>query len=182
MTKTADVARLFDETEKAFGGIDVLVNSAGMMIIKRIADTEDEIFDRTFAINVRGTFNTLKQAAKRIRSGGHIINFSTSVNPLTLPGYGVYGASKAAVEVLTSILTKEMRGRNVTVNTVGPGPTATELFFEGKTQEQIDRLANLNPFERLAKPDEIAGAVAFLVGPDGTWVNGQTLRVNGGMI
>jgi 3-oxoacyl-[acyl-carrier protein] reductase len=182
VSKTADVARLFDETEKAFGGVDVLVNNAGIMAMKPIAEFDDDTFDRIFAINVRGTFNTLKQAAKRIRTGGRIINFSTSATPLTLPGYGPYGASKAAVEVFTAILTKELRGRNVSVNTVAPGPVATELFFDGKTAEQVERLAKLNPFERLGRPDDIANVVAFLVGPEGAWVNGQTLRANGGMV
>jgi 3-oxoacyl-[acyl-carrier protein] reductase len=182
VSKTADVARLFDETEKAFGGIDVLVNNAGVMAIKPIAELDDETFDRIFAINVRGTFNTLKQAAKRIRSGGRVINFSTSATLLALPGYAAYCASKSAVEVFTSILTKELRGRNVAVNTVAPGPVATELFFEGKTPEQVERLTKLNPFERLGTPDDIANVVAFLAGPDGAWVNGQTLRANGGMV
>jgi 3-oxoacyl-[acyl-carrier protein] reductase len=181
VSKTADVARLFKETEKAFGGVDVLVNNAGIMVTKPIAEFDDETFDRIFAINVRGTFNTLKEAAKKIRNGGRIINFSTSVTPLSLPGYGPYGASKAAVEVLGNILTKELRGRNVAVNTVAPGPVGTELFLEGKTPEQIDRMAKLNPFERLGQPDDIANVVAFLAGPDGAWINGQTLRANGGM-
>jgi 3-oxoacyl-[acyl-carrier protein] reductase len=182
VSKTADVARLFDETEKAFGGVDVLVNNAGIMAIKPIAEFDDETFDRIFAINVRGTFNTMKQAAKRIRSGGRIINLSTSVTPLTLPGYAPYSASKAAVEVLTTHLTKELRGRNVAVNAIAPGQVATELFLDGKTPEQVDRLAKLNPFERLGQPDDIANVVAFLVSPDGAWINGQTLRANGGMV
>jgi len=182
VSKTADVVRLFDQTEKAFGGVDVLVNNAGILETKPIAEFDDEMFDRIFAINVRGTFNTLKQAAKRIRSGGRIINFSTSVTPLTLPGYGPYSASKAAVEALSAILTKEQRGRNISVNTVAPGPVATELFLDGKTPEQVERLAKLNPFERLGQPDDIANVVAFLAGPDSGWVNGQTLRANGGMV
>lgn len=182
VSKTADVARLFDETEKAFGGVDVLVNNAGIMVTKPIAEFDDDTFDRIFAINVRGTFNTLRQAAKRIRSGGRIINFSTSVTPLTLPGYAPYSASKAAVEVFTTHLAKELRGRSVSVNTVAPGPVATELFLDGKTPEQVDRLAKLNPFERLGQPDDIANVVAFLAGREGAWVNGQTLRANGGMV
>jgi 3-oxoacyl-[acyl-carrier protein] reductase len=181
VAKTADVARLFDETEKAFGGVDVLVNSAGIMAIQPIAEFEDDVFDRIFSINVRGTFNTLKQAAKRIRSGGRIINVSTSVLALSLPGYGPYSASKAAVEALSKVLANEFRGKNVAVNAVAPGPVATELFLEGKTAEQIDRLAKLNPFERLGQPHDIANVVAFLAGPDGAWINGQTIRANGGM-
>ena len=181
VAKTEDVVRLFDEAEKAFGGVDVLVNSAGIMAMKPIAEFEDEMFDRIFAINVRGTFNTLKQAAKRIRNGGRVINFSSSVLALGMPGYGPYSATKAAVEALSKVLANEFRGKNVAVNTVAPGPVATELFLEGKTSEQVDRLAKLNPFERLGQPDDIANVVAFLAGPDGAWINGQTIRANGGM-
>ena len=182
VSKTEDVAKLFDQTEQAFGGVDVLVNNAGIMKVGTIADASEDIFDRTFAINVRGTFNTLKQAARRIRAGGRIINFSTSSTPLSLPGYGIYCASKAAVEVLGSILAKELRGRQITVNTVAPGPVGTELFFEGKTSEQVDRLAKLSPFERLGEPEDIARVIAFLAGPEGGWISGQTIRANGGMV
>lgn len=181
VAKTADAERLFSETEKAFGGVDVLVNSAGIMTVKPLAEIEDETFDRTFAVNVRGTFNTLKQATKKMRNGGRIINFSSSVIALSLPGYAPYAASKAAVETLSKVLANELRGRNIGVNTVAPGPVATELFLDGKTPEQIDRMSKMNPFERLGTPEDIAGVVAFLAGPDGAWINGQTIRANGGM-
>jgi 3-oxoacyl-[acyl-carrier protein] reductase len=182
VSDAAAVRRMFDTVEKSFEGVDVLVNNAGVMPLATIADTDDATFDRLIGINLRGTFNTLREAARRVRSGGRIINFSSSQSALLMPTYGVYAATKAAVEALTHVLSKELRGRNVTVNAVSPGPTATQLFLEGKTPEVIDRLAKLAPLERLGQPDDTAGVVAFLAGPDGAWVNGQILRVNGGMI
>ncbi|RUV72830.1 MAG: SDR family oxidoreductase [Mesorhizobium sp.] len=176
------VRRMFDSAETAFGGIDVLINNAGIMMLATIADSDDTLFDRQIAINLKGTFNTLREAAKRLRDGGRIVNFSSSVVGLLQPTYGVYASTKAAVEAMTPILAKELRGRNITVNAIAPGPTATKLFLDGKPQEVIERLAKLAPLERLGQPEDIADAVAFLVGPDGSWINGQTLRANGGII
>jgi 3-oxoacyl-[acyl-carrier protein] reductase len=176
------VRRMFDAAEAAFGGINVLVNNAGIMTLATIAETDDAAFDRLIGVNLKGTFNTLREAAKRLRDGGRIINFSSSVVGLLQPTYGVYAATKAAVEAMTGVLVKELRGRNITVNAVAPGPTATDLFLNGKPQEIVDRLAKLAPLERLGQPEDIAAAVAFLAGPDGGWVNGQTIRVNGGII
>jgi 3-oxoacyl-[acyl-carrier protein] reductase len=176
------VRRLFDATETAYGGVNVLVNNAGIMKLSSIADVDDATFDRLIAVNLKGTFNGLREATRRLRAGGRIINFSTSVVGLRLETYGVYAASKAAVETLTAILAKELRGRSITVNAIAPGPTATDLFLDGKPQELIDRMAKMNPLERLGTPQDIAAAVAFLAGPDGSWINGQTLRANGGMI
>jgi 3-oxoacyl-[acyl-carrier protein] reductase len=176
------VARMFASAETAFGGVDVLVNNAGIMRLATIADSDDALFDRQIAVNLTGTFNTLREAAKRLRDGGRIVNFSSSVVGLLQPTYGVYAATKAAVEAMTSILAKELRGRNITVNAIAPGPTATKLFLDGKPQAVIDHLAKLAPLERLGQPEDIADAVAFLTGPDGAWINGQTLRANGGII
>ncbi|RDJ27730.1 SDR family NAD(P)-dependent oxidoreductase [Bosea caraganae] len=176
------VRRMFDSAETAFGGVDVLINNAGIMNLATIAESDDALFDRQIAVNLKGTFNTLREAAKRLRDGGRIVNFSSSVVGMLQPGYGVYAATKAAVEAMTSILAKELRGRNITVNAVAPGPTATKLFLDGKPQEVIDRLAKLAPLERLGQPEDSAATVAFLVGPDGAWINGQTLRANGGII
>jgi 3-oxoacyl-[acyl-carrier protein] reductase len=173
---------MFETVTTKFGGIDVLVNNAGVMLLANLADFDDATFDRQIAINLKGTFNTLREAAKRLRSGGRIINFSSSVVGLLQPTYAVYAATKAGVEAMTSILAKELRGRNITVNTVAPGPTATDLFLKGKPQAVIDHLANLAPLARLGQPADIAGVVSFLAGPDGAWVNGQTLRANGGII
>jgi len=176
------VRKMFDSAEAAFGGLDVLVNNAGIMTLSAIADTDDASFDRLIAVNLRGTFNTLREAAKRLRDGGRIINFSSSVVGLLMPTYGVYVATKAAVEGLTSVLAKELRGRNITVNAVAPGPTATDLFLKGKPQDVVDRMAKMAPLERLGQPRDIADVVSFLAGPDAAWVNGQVLRVNGGII
>jgi 3-oxoacyl-[acyl-carrier protein] reductase len=182
IAQAAEVARLFDAAERAFGPIGVVVNSAGIMKMLPIATASEGDVDATLATNVRGTFNVLKQAAKRVPDGGRIVTFSSSVVAMSFPNYGPYAASKAAVEVLTRTLANELRGRQMTVNAVAPGSTATELFFEGKSQEQIDRFAKLPPLERLGTPEEIADVVAFLVGPDGGWVNGQVLRANGGYV
>jgi len=182
IARAVDVERLFDEAERAFGPIGVVVNSAGIMKMLPIATASEDDLDATFAINVRGTFNVLKQAARRVPAGGRIVTFSSSVVAMSFPNYGPYAASKAAVEVLTRTLANELRGRQITVNAVAPGSTATELFFEGKSQEQIDRFVKLPPLERLGTPEDIAAVVAFLVGPDGGWVNGQVLRANGGFV
>jgi 3-oxoacyl-[acyl-carrier protein] reductase len=188
MTAQADVSdptaviRMFDSAEAAYGGVDVLVNNAGIMQLSMIGETTDEVFDRQIAINLKGVFNGMREAAKRLRNGGRIINFSSSVVGLYQPSYGVYAATKAGIEAMTHILSKELRGRNITVNAVAPGPTATALFLDGKPQEVIDHLSKLAPLERLGQPEDIAAAVAILAGPDGAWINGQVLRANGGII
>jgi 3-oxoacyl-[acyl-carrier protein] reductase len=178
------VRELFDRAEVTFGKVDVLVNNAGVMPpgLPALSATDDATFDRLFGINVKGTFNTLREASIRLNAGGRIVNFSSSVIGLGLPGYAVYAATKGAVEVMTNILAKELRGRNITVNAIAPGPTATELFLNGKTEEVIQRLATAAPLGRLGTPEDIASAVAFLIGPDGNWINGQTLRANGGIV
>lgn len=175
-------ARLFSDAEAALGPLQVLVNSAGVLSMTTIADSDDALFDRIVGVNLKGSFNMLREAARRMQDGGRIVNLSTSLTGTRLPTYGVYTATKAAVEAMTSILAKELRGRNITVNAVAPGPTATEMFFEGKTQARIQALADMTPLQRLGTPDDIAAAVAFLAGPDGGWINGQTLRANGGLI
>ncbi|HEX4169020.1 MAG TPA: SDR family oxidoreductase [Bryobacteraceae bacterium] len=182
VSKAEEVTGLFDVAEKEFGGVDVLVNNAGIMSLASVATTDDAMLDRTISVNLKGTFNGLREAAKRLRSGGSIINFSTSVVGTKLETYGIYAATKAGVEILTAILSKELRGRSITVNAVAPGPTATDLFLHGKSQELIDRFAKMNPLERLGTPPDIAAVVSFLAGPDGSWVNGQVLRANGGMV
>ena len=182
VSRPVEVVRMFDVTEKEFGGVDVLVNNAGIMTLSTIAAADDAMFDRIIAVNLKGTFNGLREAAKRLRSGGSIINFSTSVIGVRLPTYGIYAAAKSAVETLTAILSNELRGRSVTVNAIAPGPTATDLFLHGKSQELIDHMAKMNPLERLGTPQDIAAAVSFLAGPDGSWINGQVLRANGGMV
>ncbi|EKN3724008.1 TPA: SDR family oxidoreductase [Yersinia enterocolitica] len=178
----AAVAQLFTKAETAFGGVDVLVNNAGIMSLSTVADSDDEHFDRQIAINLKGSFNGMREAARWLRNGGRIVNFSTSVVGLKLEKYAVYAATKAAVETMTAILAKELRGRDITVNAVAPGPTATDLFLNGKSAELIEKMAKMAPLERLGTPEDIAAAVAFLVGKDGGWINGQVLRANGGLI
>lgn len=178
----AAVSQLFTKAETAFGGVDVLVNNAGIMSLSTIADSDDEHFDRQIAINLKGSFNGMREAAKRLRNSGRIVNFSTSVVGLKLEKYAVYAATKSAVETMTAILAKELRGRDITVNAVAPGPTATDLFLNGKSAELIEKMAQMAPLERLGTPEDIAAAVAFLVGKDGGWINGQVLRANGGLI
>lgn len=178
------VRSLFDAVEAKLGPVTVLVNNAGVMpsALPRLVDTEDVTFDHLFAINVKGSFNTMREAARRMSSGGRIINISTSVIGLALPGYAIYAATKAAIETMTNILAKELRGKNITVNAVAPGPTATALFLNGKTPEQIETLSKMAPLERLGHPEDIAALVAVLAGPDCAWINGQTIRANGGIV
>jgi len=178
----AAMRRMFDQAAAASGGVDVLVNNAGIMQLAKISDADDGFFDRHIAINLKGVFNGMREAAKRLRSGGRIISFSSSVVGLYQPTYGVYAATKGGVEAMTHVLANELRGRNITVNAVAPGPTATDLFLKGKPKEVIDHLAKLAPLERLGEPRDIAAVVAFLASPDGAWINGQVLRANGGII
>jgi 3-oxoacyl-[acyl-carrier protein] reductase len=175
------VAALFDETEKTFGGVDVVVHTAGVMLLSPLVDLDLADFDRMHRINVRGTFVVDQQAVRRLRRGGALINFSTSVTHIAVPNYTAYAATKGAVDGMTLILAKEVRGRDITVNAVAPGPTATPLYFDGKDQETIDRAAKAAPLERLGVPDDIAEAVSFLAGP-ARWVNGQVVYVNGGVV
>lgn len=176
------VSGMFDDIERALGPVDVLINNAGVMPLGTIAEMDDGTFDRLVAINFAGAFYNMREAAKRLPDGGRIVNLSSSVVGLLQPTYGVYAATKAAVEAMTHVLSKELRGRGITVNAVAPGPTATSLFMDGKSQQLIDTIASMNPLERLGTPEDIAHVVSFLVSSEGGWINGQVLRANGGMI
>ncbi|MFJ4901281.1 SDR family oxidoreductase [Streptomyces sp. NPDC088727] len=176
-----EMAALFDTAEERFGAVDVVVNTAGIMLLAPVVEMDLDAFDRMHRVNVRGTFVVSQLAARRLRSGGALINFSTSVTRLQQPTYAAYAASKGAVEAMTLILARELRGRDVTVNAVAPGPTATPLFLEGKSPELVERIAAASPLDRLGTSEDIASAVAFLAGPDGRWVNGQVLFANGGI-
>lgn len=175
-----DVRLMFDSAIRKFGKVDILVNNAGSMLNKRIQDTTDEDFDRMFSVNVKGTFNTLREAATRLENEGRIVNFSSSTTLMMLPTYGTYCATKGAVEQLTRVFAKEIGSRRITVNSVLPGPTNTELFTEGKSEEVIKRLAGMSAFGRIGEPEDIARAVLFLVSESASWITGQNIPVNGG--
>lgn len=181
VSKSDEVKRMFDEAIAHYGRIDVLVNNAGIMITKTIKETTDEDFTRQFDINVKGTFNTMREAADKLADNGTVINFSTSVNRIMIPGYATYVATKAAVEQLTRVFSKEVGNRGINVNSVSPGPTNTELFTNGKSQEVIDRLAALSPFNRIGEPNDISEIVLFLASDQAKWINAQNIGVNGGM-
>jgi 3-oxoacyl-[acyl-carrier protein] reductase len=181
VSKSDEVKKMFDAVIAQYGRIDVLVNNAGILLYKLIKDTTDEDFDRQFAINVKGTFNTMREAATRLADNGTIINFSSSTTRLLLPTYGPYVATKGAVEQMTRVFAKEVGARGINVNVVSPGPTNTELFLTGKTQEALDRLAALSAFNRIGEPEDIAKVVAFLVSDDAKWISGQNIGANGGM-
>ncbi len=180
VSKTADIQRLFDQTLERFGKVDILVNNAGTIFYKLITDVTEEDFDKIFAINVKGTYFACQQAAKRMSDGGRIINLSSSTTNLMLPTYSAYVATKGAVEQITRVLAKELGGRGITVNVVSPGATNTELFMTGKTEEQINRFAQMAALGRLGEVQDIADVIAFLVSDDARWITGQNIRVNGG--
>jgi len=181
VSKSAEVKALFNAGIEHYGRIDVLVNNAGIMITKLIKDTTDEDFTRQFDINVRGTFNTLREAATRLADKGSIINFSSSNNRIMLPTYGTYAATKSAVEQLTRVFAKEMGARGINVNSVSPGPTNTELFTKGKPKEVIDRLASLSAFNRIGEVEDTAKIIVFLASDDAKWISAQNIGINGGM-
>jgi 3-oxoacyl-[acyl-carrier protein] reductase len=174
------VEQLFAATRQAFGRVDVVVNNAGIMSMVPIARASLGDFDQMVATNLRGTFLVLAEAAAQLGAGGRIIALSTTVIARSFPAYGPYIATKAGAEGLVRVLANELRGRDITVNAVAPGPVATGLFYRGKSEQQIQQLTKLAPLERLGTPEEIAAVVSFLAGPDGGWVNGQVLRANGG--
>jgi 3-oxoacyl-[acyl-carrier protein] reductase len=180
--QVAEVERLFDETIRQFGGLDILVNNAGSMFNKPLADVTEGEYDRIFAVNVKGAFFACQQAARRMADGGRIVNFSSSTTALMLPTYSAYVATKGAVEQFSHVLAKELGPRGITVNVVSPGPTDTELFGQGKTEQDKQRFAQMAALGRLGRPEDIADVVAFLASDQARWITGQNIRANGGLI
>ena len=177
----ADIHKLFDQTIEKFGKVDILVNNAGITFYKLTTEVTEEDFDKIFGINVKGTYFACQQAAQRMADGGRIINFSSSTTAMIMPKYGAYVATKGAVEQMTRILAKELGEKNITVNVISPGPTDTELFRQGKTQEQINHFAQMAALGRLGQVQDIADVVAFLASDEARWITGQNIRVNGGI-
>ncbi len=182
VSNSAAVARMFDATAQEFGGIDVVVSNAGVMRLAPIRDMSDADFDSMMAVNLTGSFFVLRQAARRVREGGRIVALSSSITRLRSPTYGPYAATKSAQEILVNVLAKELAGRMISVNAVAPGVTNTPLFTEGKTPQQIAGFADRTPHKRLGEPADIADVIAMLCSPDGHWINGQTVFVNGGLV
>jgi len=180
--RISEIEKLFSETINRFGKVDILINNAGRILYKAIADVTEEEFDTLFAVNVKGTYFAIQQAMKYMENGGRIINFSTSVNGQMFPTYSVYSGTKGAVEQFTRQLAKEFGPKQITINTVAPGPVNTELFSADKTPEQIEALSKMNAFGRIGEPEDIANVVALLVSEQSQWITGQTIRVNGGFI
>ncbi|ETT62622.1 short-chain dehydrogenase/reductase SDR [Paenibacillus sp. FSL R7-277] len=180
VSKVSEVEALFSETIGQFGRIDILVNNAGVMECVPITDVTEEMFDRQFAVNVKGTYFACQQAMKHMERGGTIINFSTSVSGAMLPTYSVYAATKGAVEQLTRQLAKEFGAKDIVVNCVAPGQVSTELFLNGKSEELVDSFRRMNAFGRLGEPEDIANVIDLLVSDKARWITGQTIRVNGG--
>ncbi len=182
VSKPADIQRLFDQAIEHFGRFDILVNNAGIRISKDVADIDEAEYDRLFAINVKGTFFACQQAARRLSEGGRIINISSAVTRMMLPGYSIYAASKGAVDQITRVLAKELGERKITVNAVAPGPVDTELFRDGKSDEQIQQMAQMAALGRIGQVEDIADAVAFLASDNARWITGQCIHVNGGFV
>ncbi len=182
VSKPADIQRLFDQAIEHFGRFDILVNNAGIRISKDVADIDEAEYDRLFAINVKGTFFACQQAARRLSEGGRIINISSAVTRMMLPGYSIYAASKGAVDQITRVLAKELGERKITVNAVAPGPVDTELFRDGKSDKQIQQMAQMAALGRIGQVEDIADAVAFLASDDARWITGQCIHVNGGFV
>ena len=182
ISKVAEIKSLFEQTIKVYGKVDILINNAGLMINNPIENVTEDEFDKHFSINVKGTYFACQQAMKHMQENGKIINISTSVNGMMFPAYSVYSASKGAVEQITRQLAKEFGSKRISINAIAPGPVKTELFMQGKTEQQIEFLSKMNSFGRLGETEDIADVIELLVSDKAHWITGQTIKINGGLI
>lgn len=182
VSSASDMKEIFDQAEGAYGNVNALVNSAGIIRPSLIKDLDDAALTEQLDTNLRGTINAIREASRRLVDGGRIVSMSSTTLALNPPTYGIYNATKAAIEALTRVVAKELGVRRITVNAVAPGPVETELFVTGKSQAEIDRMAQAAPFKRLGQPQDIAEIVAFLLSDAAGWVNGQVVRANGGLV
>jgi 3-oxoacyl-[acyl-carrier protein] reductase len=181
MASVPDVRRMFAEADEFLGGLDIVVNNAGETLVSVIGDTTEEEFDRVMAVNVKATFFAMQEASRKLRRGGRIINVSSTNTVLHAPGVAVYAASKAAIEQFTLVAARELGIRQITVNTVSPGPVDTDMLRQSQPPAALDMAAAMTPLRRLGNPDDIADVIAFLAGPDARWLTGQNLRAAGGL-
>ena len=181
ISKPIEITKLFDQTIEKYGQIDIVINNAGIMITKFTKDTTEDDFDKTFSVNAKSVFFSMKEASTKMANNGRVINISSSVTRVMFPTYGVYSASKSAVEQMTKVFAKEIGSKGITANTVSPGPMNTELFLQGKSEEVIQRIASLTAFNRIGETADIAPIILFLASEESQWVTGQNLGINGGM-
>jgi 3-oxoacyl-[acyl-carrier protein] reductase len=174
-------ARLWDAAEAFAGPVDILVNNAAIAGLGTLAELSDEDYERVMQVNLRTVFDALREAARRMPDGGRIVNVSTVNTVMPEPGISLYAASKGAVEQLTVIAAHELGGRGITVNTVSPGATDTDLLRGVNSPEDIEMVRGMSPLGRLGQPEDVADVIGFLVGPDGRWMTAQNLRAGGGI-
>lgn len=180
LAKVKEINKLFEAVISNFGRLDILVNNAGIATYKRIGEFSEQEYDQIFDINVKGLFFCCQEAARRMEDGGSIINIGSTVTRVMLPNYGAYSATKGAVEQITKVLAKELGSRKIRVNTLSPGPVDTELFRRGKSEEQINGMAEMAALGRIGTVEDIAELVELLVDEKSRWVTGQNILANGG--
>jgi len=178
MSRVADACRLVLETVKQFGRLDILVNNAGRFMPKPLTETTEADFDQIIALNAKGPYFAMQEAAKALKEGGRIVNISTDGTHLSFPGATAYLGSKGALEQYTKGLAQELASRGITVNTVSPGFTDTGMMTEQFRQIGIE----MSPLKRLGLPKDIADVVAFIVSEEARWLTGQNIHAGGGIV
>jgi len=180
LSHSEEVIKLFDQSQQQFGAIDIVVNNAGTGVMKPVAETDEADFDKVFGLNAKRTFLCMKEAARRLNNNGRIVNISSGLVVRPIVGASLYCGSKAAIELMGKVLSMELGDRGITVNTVSPGPTATEMFANSGDDPQA--AAALSPFNRLGQPEDIADIIAFVVSEKCRWITGHTFQAGGGYV